>query len=137
MHHGIVKASDEDVKFLAKATGAARPGVTDPIEVAAGWVESYGVSMAVMTLGPDGGAAVLPGGERVAGAGVPDEVVDTVGAGDTFMAGFLDGYVKRERPVSDSLRRGAAAASIVCAAAGAQPPTAAEVEELLAPAPVS
>ena len=136
VHHGIVKASDEDVKFLAAAEGAAKPGVTDPVEVAAGWVESYGVSMAVITLGPDGGAAVLPGGEVVRVPGFSVQVVDTVGAGDTFMAGFLDGHVNRGQPLPDSLRRGAAAAAIVCGRQGAQPPTAAEVDQLLASDPV-
>ncbi|HET9647610.1 MAG TPA: carbohydrate kinase family protein, partial [Microlunatus sp.] len=99
-------------------------------------VESYGASMAVVTLGPDGSAAALPGGEIVRVPGFPTQVVDTVGAGDTFMAGFLDGYVKLGLPVSDALRRGAAAASIVCARQGAQPPTAAEVEQLLSSATV-
>jgi fructokinase len=64
--------------------------------------------------------------------GFPTRVVDTVGAGDTFMAGFLDGHVQRGLPLTDSLRRGAAAASIVCSRQGAQPPTTAEVNDLLA-----
>ncbi len=136
VHHGIIKASDEDVKFLAQAAGAAKPGVTDPVDVVAGWVESYGVSMAVVTLGPDGSAAVLPGGEQVRVPGFRVDVVDTVGAGDSFMAGFLDGYVNLGQPLPDSLRRGAAAAAIVCGRQGAQPPTAAEVDELLASTPV-
>jgi fructokinase len=131
VHHGILKASDEDVKFLAQAAGASRTGSSDPVEVAAGWVESYGVSMAVITLGPDGAAAVLPGGEVIRVPGFPTDVVDTVGAGDTFMAGFLDGYVNLDQSVADALRRGAAASSIVCSRQGAQPPTATEVDELL------
>jgi fructokinase len=58
-------------------------------------------------------------------------VVDTVGAGDTFMAGFLDARVETGLDLAGSLRRGAAAASIVCSRRGAQPPTAAEVDELI------
>ena len=71
-----------------------------------GWVESYGVSMAVITLGPDGGVAPYCRRRRVRVPGFPTTVVDTVGAGDTFMAGFLDGYVNLGQPVPDSLRRG-------------------------------
>ena len=125
---GIVKASDEDVAFLAQAGAPS----DDPVELAARWVEKYGLSMAVLTLGPGGGAAVLPGGEVVTVAGFPTEVVDTVGAGDTFMAGFLDGYVNRKDGVESALTRGAAAASIVCSRQGAQPPTSEETEALMA-----
>jgi fructokinase len=88
--------------------------------------------MVVVTLGPGGGVAVMPDGEVVRAPGYPTEVVDTVGAGDTFMAGFLDGYVQQGLGVQSSLRRGAAAASIVCSRRGAQPPTAAEVDALIA-----
>jgi fructokinase len=128
---GIVKASDEDISFLARAAGSSKTGSSDPVEVAAGWVEQYGLGLAVITLGPGGGAAVEPGGQVTRAAGFPTQVVDTVGAGDTFMAGFLDASVRTGLDLEGSLRRGAAAASIVCSRRGAQPPTAAEVDELI------
>ena len=135
---GIVKASDADIEFLAEApaSGAAvgADGGYDAVAVASKWVERYGLSLAVITLGAGGGAAVEPGGEVTRVPGFPTEVVDTVGAGDTFMAGFLDGRVKLGLDLEASLRRGAAAASIVCSRQGAQPPTSAEVDELVATA---
>jgi fructokinase len=123
---GIVKASDEDISFLGRAGAGG-----DPVELATQWVEQYGLSMAVLTLGPGGGLAIQPGGRQIRVAGFPTTVVDTVGAGDTFMAGFLDGYVKLGLDVESSLTRGAAAASIVCSRRGPQPPTAAEVDDLI------
>ncbi|HYP44103.1 MAG TPA: PfkB family carbohydrate kinase [Propionibacteriaceae bacterium] len=126
-HRGIVKASDEDLEFLMKA-GAPSDDVTD---IAERWVTDYGLGMAVLTLGPGGGLAIEPGGRRTAVDGFPTDVVDTVGAGDTFMAGFLDGYVNRGQSVRAALTRGAAAASIVCSRQGAQPPTTAETEALM------
>jgi fructokinase len=130
---GIVKASDEDIKFLAKAanSGAVESG-TDPVDLAGRWVEQYGLGLAVITLGPGGGAAVEPGGDITRVPGFPTKVVDTVGAGDTFMAGFLDGYVKLHLGLAASLERGTAAASIVCSRQGPQPPTSAEVDDLIA-----
>jgi fructokinase len=124
---GIVKASDVDVTFLARASGGG-----EPLEVAAGWVEAYGLDLAVVTLGADGAAAAERGGRQTRVAGIPTEVVDTVGAGDTFMAGFLDGRVNRGQGLEASLRRGTAAAAIVCSRRGAKPPTTAEVDDLLA-----
>ncbi|HMI33101.1 MAG TPA: PfkB family carbohydrate kinase, partial [Propionibacteriaceae bacterium] len=130
---GIVKASDEDIKFLAKAeaSGAGQNG-GDPVELAGTWVEQYGLGLAVITLGPGGGVAIEPGGNITRVPGFPTTVVDTVGAGDTFMAGFLDGWVKLRLGLEGALERGAAAASIVCSRRGAQPPTSAEVDDLIA-----
>jgi fructokinase len=130
---GIVKASDEDIKFLAKAdaSGAGKNG-GDPVELAGTWVEQYGLGLAVITLGPGGGVAIEPGGNITRMPGFPTTVVDTVGAGDTFMAGFLDGWVKLHLGLEASLERGAAAASIVCGRRGPQPPTSAEVDDLIA-----
>jgi fructokinase len=130
---GIVKASDEDIKFLAKAEGSGGgEASTDPVELAGLWVEQYGLGLAVITLGPGGGVAVEPGGNITRVPGFPTKVVDTVGAGDTFMAGFLDGWVQRQLGLEASLERGVAAASIVCSRRGAQPPTSAEVDDLIA-----
>lgn len=124
---GILKASDVDIEFLTTATGGG-----DPLAVVRGWVEQYGLGLAVVTLGADGAVAVEPGGTVTRVPGFATDVVDTVGAGDTFMAGFLEARVGQALPLEDSLRRGAAAASIVCSRQGAQPPTAAEVDALVA-----
>jgi fructokinase len=125
---GVVKCSDEDIAFLMQAGAPS----DDPIDIASRWVQKYGLSLAVLTLGAGGGLAIGPDGERTAVPGFPTTVVDTVGAGDTFMAAFLDGYVNRGQSLEVALTRGAAAASIVCSRQGAQPPTAAETEALMA-----
>lgn len=127
-HKGILKASDEDIAFLAQVDS---PGA-DPVDTFANWVTKYGVGLGVVTLGPGGAVAVDADGGRTTTEGFPTDVVDTVGAGDTFMAGFLDGYVARKQDLQSSLVRGAAAASIVCSRRGAQPPTTAEVDALIA-----
>ena len=89
------------------------------------------INMAVVTLGAGGAVALRQGGAEVRVPGFSTDVVDTIGAGDTFMAGLLDGYIHRRQNLSDALHRGAAAASIVCSRQGVQPPTAAEVDQML------
>lgn len=122
---GVVKASDEDISQLIEGDG-------DVLEVARRWVEQYGLSLFVMTLGPDGAAAVLPGGEVVRVPGHTVEVADTVGAGDTFMAGFLSRYVANPSDVEGALRAGAGAAALVCTKQGANPPSSDELAALFA-----
>jgi fructokinase len=114
--NGLIKASDDDVRFLAGDWRAA----------AERWLADYDLRLVVITRGEEGVSALTPDG-WVSVPGYPTRLVDTVGAGDTFMAGFLDGHVRRGLDLEQSLRRGAAAASIVCARQGAQPPTAEEI----------
>ena len=122
---GIAKASDEDIAWLVDDD-------SDPLGYAEGWVGEYGLSMFIVTLGADGVVAVKPDGRRIRTPGRRIDVVDTVGAGDTFMAGFLSAYADDPGDVEAALARGVAAAAIVCTRKGAQPPTAAEVDAFLA-----
>ncbi|MCT1908482.1 carbohydrate kinase family protein [Brachybacterium paraconglomeratum] len=123
----VVKASDEDVAWLY--------GTEDVEDVAAAW-RDLGPSLTVLTRGGDGAVAFSASG-RVQVAPVQVEVVDTVGAGDTFSAGILDalaakgllGADRREMlaaiPSDDLatvLRRAAALSAITVSRAGANPP---------------
>lgn len=76
----VVKASDEDLRWLA-------PDST-PEEVAQRW-STKGPALVAVTMGGDGAFAVSAAGSvRVKAR--PVRVVDTVGAGDSFMTGMLD-----------------------------------------------
>ncbi|HSN43248.1 MAG TPA: PfkB family carbohydrate kinase, partial [Propionibacteriaceae bacterium] len=103
----------------------------DAVGVAAAWTAAYGIALFVVTLGSKGVAAVKPDGRVVAIPGYPVDVVDTVGAGDTFMAGFLSAWVDNPADLEGALRRGASAAAIVCGRRGANPPTLTEVDALI------
>ncbi len=120
---GLVKGSDEDFHHLAAFSGLP----TEPEALVAALRERYGLGWAVLTRGPDGAVGAGPEGVVVVPS-PPVALVDTIGAGDTFMAGLLDGLVVRGLPLAEALRRGAAAAAIVCGREGADPPTAAELD---------
>ncbi|MFV0457645.1 MAG: carbohydrate kinase family protein [Actinomycetales bacterium] len=77
----VVKMSDEDAAWY-------EPGV-DPEEIATRW-QSRGPALVIVTRGGEG-AVGFTGEGRVEIASKPISVVDTVGAGDTFSAGLIDG----------------------------------------------
>lgn len=129
----VIKASDEDVAWL-------HPGVAID-EVARRWSRS-GPALVVVTLGSEGCLA-LANGVEVRVPAVTVDVVDTVGAGDTFMAALIDGLLSEgafgayARNVLESLgeerltlllQRSAIAAAITVARPGADPPTCEDLE---------
>lgn len=108
----VVKVSDEDLEWT-------HPG-EDPVEVARSWRRP----LTVVTRGADGAVAVLDGGHPIAVPGRPVEVVDTVGAGDSFTGGLLsrlefDDLAGSVRP---ALERAVEVSAITCGRAGADPP---------------
>lgn len=129
----VVKVSDEDIAWLA-------PGA-DPVDVATAW-QRTGPGIVVVTRGGDGAVAVTAAG-RVEVASPRVDVVDTVGAGDSFMAALLDhlagagllgagrGPAVAAMPsdqVAAMLTHAARVAAVTCSRAGANPPTRAELD---------
>jgi fructokinase len=76
----VVKASDEDLRWLEPESA--------PEDVARGWLK-LGPAVVAVTMGGDGAFAVCEAG-TVRVAARPVQVVDTVGAGDSFMTGLVD-----------------------------------------------
>lgn len=132
----VVKASDEDVAWLY-------PGA-DPHEVIEAW-RHRGPAFVTLTLGGEGAiAATRHGLLRIPAP--PTTVVDTVGAGDTFMAALVDGLIglgiagHREllaaataAQITAVLERAAKAAALNVARPGADPPTADELGPVVVP----
>lgn len=128
----VVKVSDEDLAWL-------HPG-QDPADVARRWL-ALGPAAVVVTLGGEGAFALSAAG-RVDVAARATTVVDTVGAGDSFMGALVDGLWtadllggdRREalRSVTPEaltrvLERCAQVASVTVSRPGADPPRAAEL----------
>lgn len=123
----LVKASDEDLRWLYPEAS--------PLDVARDWLER-GPAVVVVTAGEGGAFAAARSGivsieaQRV-------DVVDTVGAGDTFMGALIDGLIRNEyrdasarselRGIGGAeleaiLRFGALAAAVTVSRPGADPP---------------
>ncbi|WP_316670574.1 carbohydrate kinase [uncultured Propionibacterium sp.] len=122
---GVVRASDEDLHWLDPSSGSSAR------RIAADLAATYGLELVVVTTGGEGAFAVGANREPVSVPGLPTAVADTVGAGDTFTAGFLKVWLE-EKNLVGAMRSGCAAASIVCSRIGANPPDADEVAALLA-----
>jgi fructokinase len=125
----ILRLSDDDLAHLA-------PEGTTP-EQAADTFHAGGARLVVVTLGADGVFASLDGTHLRATA-PPVTVVDSVGAGDSFMAGFLHSLhaagalggrldALRSEQVAAALDFGARVAAAVCAVRGANPPWAGDL----------
>jgi fructokinase len=132
----VIKASSDDIDYLYDGQDAA--------SVAEGWLRE-GAALVVITSGADGATAWVPGQAPVKRPAFPTTVVDTVGAGDAFMSGLLDGLGRRglARPAAvgslagpsvlgEILDQAGAGAAITCSRAGANPPTRDEVDAFLA-----
>lgn len=78
----IVKVSDEDIAWL-------HPG-QDVIDIAGRWAGS-GPALVVLTRGGQGSIGLTSNGLRIEVPSPNVQVADTVGAGDSYMAGLLDG----------------------------------------------
>ena len=128
----IVKASDDDIGWLYPDH--------PPASVVAGWLD-LGAELVVVTLGRRGSRATTRWLD-VAVPAEPIDVVDTVGAGDSFMAGLLSGLRAEgllgaaQRPrlrrldedtVRRLLRSASYVAALTCARRGAHSPTAYEL----------
>lgn len=126
---GIVKISDEDLEWIW-------PGA-DSASLARGWIAA-GRRLVVVTRGGDG-SLVLCDGEEFKVPARPADLVDTVGAGDSFSGGLLDWLGRNDRLRPEALDRLSAAeareavefastvAAITCSRPGADPPRRSEL----------
>lgn len=126
----IVKVSEEDLAWLD-------PG-SDFNSLSRAWLDA-GVSIVTLTMGADGARSVT----RSLDVTVPSQrvtVVDTVGAGDTFNAGFLAGLRRQgalrkhavesidEKTLRKALAFATRVAAVVVGRPGADPPWQHEIE---------
>lgn len=127
----IVKASDEDVRYLYGERSVA--------QVCEHWL-TLGPALVVITRGADGPFAAT-GHITLQRPAHRVRVVDTVGAGDAFTSGLLDALIQRDiaaparlaatsRDLAAIVDEASLVAAITCTRPGADPPTRAELDAL-------
>lgn len=131
----VIKLSDEDHEWLEPELSLE--------EHAKRLLARPNCELVVITLGEAGSLAFTSAATAKAPIYSPPVFVDTVGAGDSLMAGVLTALSERQAlragglsalgsaDLEDILRFGAAVAGINCGRKGCQPPTRAEVDAVL------
>ncbi len=131
----LVKVSDEDLDWLYPGKGID--------EAVSHWFSISDVALVVVTGGAAGPTAWSRSGQSVNRKPAPIKVVDTVGAGDSFMGGLLDALWRRgwifragaeklaavsRTELEEILDEASAVANITVSRAGANPPWAHELQ---------
>ena len=112
----LVKLNDGEVQALMQTT-ATRANAED---CARSFQRQAGCETVCVTMGPQG-AGLLRNDQWHWVDAVPVKVRDTVGAGDSFLAGLIYGLLTTQEDATVSLRRSAALASFVASSDGATP----------------
>lgn len=81
--------------------------------------DAFQIKTICVTLGKDG-AMLLHNNEFFKSAGFPVEVVDTIGSGDSFLATFLSGFLRKEN-LEQLLAKACAVGALVATHHGATP----------------
>lgn len=127
----IVKVSDEDLNWLNPAPLTQAEKISAMLDT--------GPSVVIVTQGAEGAIATLADGTSITVPAVKTHVVDTIGAGDTFNAGFLAKLSELDLltpealgtldpdALRDAMTYGARVAAITVSRAGANPPWANEL----------
>ena len=129
-HADMVIGSLDEVALITQSDPS-----TDPAEVAARAI-ALGPSVAVITLGAAGALGLAPGQTPIIEPAIATAPVDTIGAGDAFVAGFiatmLDGG-----SLTEALRTGNACGGVAASVIGDQVglPDRPELDRLLAATP--
>ena len=89
----VVKLNGDEAVVLAGLLGSAATGRALATALAA----RYGIERLCITRGA-AGATLLVGGDEYTVEGIHVDVVDTVGAGDAFAAGLLNGLLRDDTP---------------------------------------
>lgn len=127
----IVKVSDEDLNWMVPRPISLKEKV--------GVLLERGPRVVILTRGGDGATGFMQSGAEVTVPAIRTEIVDTVGAGDTFNAGVLaklyeHGVLQKAQlqnlspqVLTDALQYGARVAAVTVSRVGANPPWSDEI----------
>jgi len=137
----IIKASDDDINWLYELTNGSNVD-----DIVWNWISNTD-QIVFVTRGPDVVSIYRKDNVRIDVPSRPVQVQDTVGSGDTFCAHMLSGLLAinalgtdpdqklaaiNDEQLIEITKVAAIAASITCERVGSEPPTKAELAEVIA-----
>lgn len=123
----MIKLNDEELELIVLAMGIEGETLADELKMLSAETETATICV---TLGSEGAMLFHKGGIHTQ-VGFPAKVVDTVGAGDSFLATLIFGLLSGETP-DDALEVACAVGSLVASKAGANPVVSTdEIDQLL------
>ena len=111
----ILKINDEEIRIVADMFGLGG----DDTAVSRALIDRYGLRLVILTKGAEGSEVITADDTLPQPAGEA-EVVDTVGAGDSFTAAFVVAYLRGDT-LADAQRLASDTAAYVCSRKGAMP----------------
>ena len=111
----ILKINDHEIRIVADLLSLG----DDDTAACRTLIDRYGLKLVILTKGPEG-SEVITADEIIPQAAGEVEVVDTVGAGDSFTAAFVVALL-RGASLADAQRLASDTAAYVCSRKGAMP----------------
>lgn len=114
----ILKTNDNELLITKELLGLKNENLK---KLAQEVLEKYNLKIILCTLGANGAFCITDKNEFFYDPGHEIELVDTVGSGDAFSAGFVH-YYMNGHPINEALRFGNAAGAMVATTTGATTP---------------
>lgn len=114
----ILKTNDNELLITKELLGLKNENLK---KLAQEVIEKYNLKIILCTLGANGAFCITDKNEFFYDPGHEIELVDTVGSGDAFSAGFVH-YYMNGHPINEALRFGNAAGAMVATTTGATTP---------------
>ncbi len=114
----VLKLNEQELPIITQLEALEAPA---PAEAARALMERYALRELILTCGTGGSYVFADGGREHSFLPTPEvQVVDTVGAGDSFLAAYMAGRL-RGQSVAQAHAAAVALAAEVCTRAGAMP----------------
>ena len=111
----ILKINDEEIRIVADMFGLG----DDDVAASRALIDRYALRLVILTKGADG-SEVITADEVIPQPAREAQVVDTVGAGDSFTAAFVVAYLQG-KSLAEAQRLASDTAAYVCSRKGAMP----------------